>query len=103
MRISRFFVASFGGGASKRTVAPSHHIGVADSGEFSFAIEYRPEGPGGCNWYPLANIEAWRGDLMRNLAAFRAVRDDLAARYNILAPAEAAGEARAPVATIATR
>lgn len=68
-------------------------------GEFAFAIEHRPEGPGGCNWYPLANIEAWRGDLMRNLAAFRAVRDDLAARYSILAPAEA----RAPVATISTR
>lgn len=59
-------------------------------GEFVFEIEHRPEGVGGCNWYPLATIELWRGELMRNLAAFRDVRDRLAARYNVLAPAEEA-------------
>ena len=58
-------------------------------GEFAFEIDHRPDGAGGCNWYPLATIELWRGDLMRNLAAFRDVREQLAARYNILAPAEA--------------
>ena len=64
-----------------------HPEGAA--GEFVFEIEYRPEGPGGCNWYPLANIEAWRGDLMQNLSAFRQVRDHLSARYNLLVPADA--------------
>jgi hypothetical protein len=61
-------------------------------GEFVFEIEHRPEGVGGCNWYPLATIELWRGDLMRNLATFRDVRDLLAARYNVHAPADAAGK-----------
>jgi hypothetical protein len=59
-------------------------------GEFVFEINHRPEGVGGCNWYPLAAIELWRGDLMRNLAAFRDVRDQLATRYNLRAPADAA-------------
>ena len=59
-------------------------------GEFVFEIDYRPEGAGGCNWYPLATIELWRGDLMRNLAAFAEVRDRLAARYNLHTPADAA-------------
>ena len=26
------------------------HPGAADS-EFTFEIDYKPEGPGGCNWY----------------------------------------------------
>ena len=59
-------------------------------GEFVFEIDHRPEGAGGCNWYPLATIELWRGDLMRNLAAFAEVRDRLAARYNVRTPADAA-------------
>lgn len=58
----------------------------AEKSEFVFEIDYKPEGPGGCNWYPLATIELWRGDLMRNLSAFRDVRESLAARYNV-APA----------------
>lgn len=66
-------------------------------GEFAFEIEDRPAGTGGCNWYPLATIELWRGDLMRNLKAFRDVRDDLAARYNILSLA--ADSAHAPATT----
>lgn len=64
-----------------------HPDGAA--GVFVFEVEYRPEGPGGCNWYPLATIEAWRGDLMRNLGAFRDVRDRLSARYNLLTPTDA--------------
>lgn len=55
-------------------------------GEFAFALEHRPEAAGGCNWYPLATMELWRGDLMRNLAAFREVRDRLAARYDVHEP-----------------
>lgn len=61
-------------------------------GEFVFEIEERVEGHGECNWYPLASIEAWRGDLMRNLRAFRDVRDAMVARYNVLVPAGAVEE-----------
>jgi hypothetical protein len=72
-----------------------HPDGAAS--EFVFEIDHRPEGAGGCNWYPLATIELWSGDLMRNLAVFREVRDRLAARYNVLAPADARSvEAPAP-------
>jgi hypothetical protein len=60
----------------------------AAGSEFVFEIDHRPESVGECNWYPLATMELWRGDLMRNLAAFRQVREHLAARYNVLAPAE---------------
>lgn len=59
----------------------------AAGSEFVFEIDYKPEGPGGCNWYPLATIELWRGDLMRNLTVFREVRESLAARYNVVPPA----------------
>lgn len=65
-------------------------------GEFVFEIEHYPEGVGECNWYPLATIELWRGDLMRNLAAFRDVREQLAARYDVLAPAAAADPLEEP-------
>jgi hypothetical protein len=64
-------------------------------GEFVFEIEHCAEGLGECNWYPLATIELWRGDLMRNLAAFRDVRDRLAARYDV-SPAAAAHPLEAP-------
>jgi hypothetical protein len=64
------------------------HPKAAES-EFVFEIDYKPEGPGGCNWYPLATIELWRGDLMRNLGAFRDVRESLSARYNVIPPADA--------------
>ena len=56
----------------------------AAGSEFVFEIDDRPESPGGCNWYPLASIEMWRGDLMRNLRIFSEVRDRLAARYNVV-------------------
>ena len=55
----------------------------AAGSEFVFELDHKPEGPGGCNWYPLATIELWRGDLMRNLRAFRDVRESLSARYNL--------------------
>lgn len=61
----------------------------AAGSEFVFELDYKPEGPGGCNWFPLATIELWRGDLMRNLRAFRDVREALSARYNLVPPASA--------------
>jgi hypothetical protein len=61
----------------------------AAGSEFVFEIDDRLDEAGGCNWYPLAAIELWRGDLMRNLATFREVRDRLAARYNVLTSADA--------------
>lgn len=67
------------------------HPYAAES-RFVFEIDYKPEGPGGCNWYPLATIELWRGDLMRNLAAFRDVREQMSSRYNIVPPTPAALE-----------
>jgi hypothetical protein len=73
------------------------HPNAAGS-EFVFEIDYKPEGPGGCNWYPLASIELWRGDLMRNLAAFRDVREHLSALYNVAPPAEAGLEAETAAA-----
>ena len=66
----------------------------AAGSEFVFELDYKPEGPGGCNWYPLAAIEQWRGDLMGNLRVFREVREQLSARYN-LAPPSPAGLAEA--------
>jgi hypothetical protein len=67
-----------------------HRHPDASGSEFVFEIDYKPEGPGGCNWFPLASIEAWRGDLMHNLAVFREVRERLSARYNVAPPATAA-------------
>lgn len=61
----------------------------AAGSEFVFELDYKPEGPGGCNWYPLATIELWRGDLMQNLRVFRDVREALSARYNLVPPAPA--------------
>lgn len=63
----------------------TRHPDAKDS-SFTFEIDFKPEGPGGCNWYPLASIELWRGDLMANLAVFREVRERLASRYNIVPP-----------------
>ena len=54
---------------------------------FVFEIDHRIPGPDGCNWYPLASMGAWKGDVMANLAAFRAVREALSTRYNV-EPAE---------------
>lgn len=66
----------------------------AAGSEFVFEIDFKPEGPGGCNWFPLASIEAWRGDLMGNLRIFREVRERMASRYNVAPPAELAASAR---------
>ena len=58
---------------------------------FVFEIDHRIAGPDGCNWYPLASIGAWRGDVTANLTAFRAVREALSARYNVEAAEDARG------------
>lgn len=50
---------------------------------FVFEIDEKPADPAGCNWYPLASIELWRGDLMGNLRVFGQVRERLCARYNV--------------------
>jgi len=48
---------------------------------FVFEIDHRTAGADGCNWYPLAGIGSWQGDLTTNLGAFRRVRDRLAQDY----------------------
>lgn len=45
---------------------------------------------GGCNWFPLASMAAWQGDVTENLAAFRRVRELLSERYDILPAGHAA-------------
>jgi hypothetical protein len=50
---------------------------------FVFEIERKEEGSEGCNWYPLASMASWRGDVSANLAAFRTVREHLSARYDL--------------------
>ena len=52
--------------------------------EFAFEIEEKLDDPAGCNWYPLAALEQWRGDLMSNLNVFRDVRERLSARSNVV-------------------
>jgi hypothetical protein len=57
---------------------------VAPEGSvFVFEIDRKEEGSDGCNWYPLASIASWRGDVSANLAAFRTVREQLTARYEL--------------------
>lgn len=69
---------------------------------FAFEIDARAAGPEGCNWFPLASMGAWKGDVSANLAAFRRVRERLAHDYNLVeteVPAAAAVEAElAPAA-----
>ena len=48
---------------------------------FVFEIDRKEAGADGCNWYPLASMASWRGDVSANLAAFRTVREHLSARY----------------------
>lgn len=55
---------------------------------FVFEIDRKEAGSDGCNWYPLASMGSWRGDLAANLSAFRQVRERLSALYD-LEPAEA--------------
>ena len=70
--------------------------GVQDS-VFVFEIDQKIPGPDGCNWYPLASMGAWKGDVLSNLQAFRAVRESLSARYNLLVPQGAAADEQEPV------
>lgn len=51
---------------------------------FVFEIDRRPTGEDGCNWYPLASIGAWQGDVVANLVAFRRVRERLSGNYNLV-------------------
>ncbi len=68
---------------------------------FVFEIDRRAAGADGCNWYPLASMGAWRGDVSVNLAAFRRVRERLSHEYN-LAEADAAEMAGAALQAEAT-
>lgn len=52
-------------------------------GTFVFDIDHKEPDADGCNWYPLAAIQHWGGDLTANLAAFRVVREDLAREFNV--------------------
>jgi hypothetical protein len=52
-------------------------------GAFTFDIDHCEPAADGCNWYPLAQLAAWRGDVDRNLAAFRRVRVRLSADFNL--------------------
>jgi len=52
-----------------------------EGSEFVFEIDRKEEGTDGCNWYPLASMASWRGNVSANLTAFRAVREHLSARY----------------------
>ena len=63
---------------------------------FVFEIDRKSPGADGCNWYPLASIALWRGDVLANLAAFRQVRERLSTLYN-LEPADAEAPAAAAV------
>lgn len=50
---------------------------------FVFEIDRREAGPDGCNWYPLASIGSWQGDVVTSLVAFRRVRERLSREYNL--------------------
>ncbi|HSU15621.1 hypothetical protein [Longimicrobium sp.] len=64
----------------------------APDGGFAFDLDRCVPGADGCNWYPLAQLGDWRGDVDRNLAAFRRVRARLAESFNLPAhdPADSA-------------
>jgi len=57
-------------------------LAPADS-VFVFEIDRKEGGADGCNWYPLASMASWRGDVAANLTAFRTVREHLSARYDL--------------------
>ena len=67
----------------------------APGSRFTFEIDARLAGADGCNWYPLASIGSWEGDLTTNLAAFRRVRERLAHEYNLVADEAIVHEAAA--------
>lgn len=53
------------------------------TGAFVFEIDSKEPGSDGCNWYPLAAIQHWAGDLQANLSAFREVRESLSRDFNV--------------------
>ena len=62
----------------------SEHLSrEAPGSTFVFEIDRRPAVGDGCNWYPLASIGAWRGDIVANLVAFRRVRERLSREYDL--------------------
>ena len=60
--------------AAQPTAAPAN---------FAFEIDDKEPGEDGCNWYPLAAIQHWTGDIRANLATFRTVREELSRSYNL--------------------
>ncbi len=62
----------------------------ARNGTFVFEIDVKEPDADGCNWYPLASIHQWTGDLKSNLAVFRLVREELSREYNLEESAAAA-------------
>jgi hypothetical protein len=56
---------------------------ASSTGTFVFEIDVKEPDGDGCNWYPLAAIHHWTGDLKLNLAAFRAVREELCREFNV--------------------
>ena len=64
---------------------------------FVFEIDRRQMAADGCNWYPLASIGSWKGDLTANLNAFRRVRERLSRDYVVFDVGDVANEC--PVAT----
>lgn len=68
-------------------------LAAGGSGTFVFEIDTKEPGENGCNWYPLASIQQWTGDLMSNLALFRRVRAELEEAYNVETGAPAAASA----------
>jgi hypothetical protein len=71
---------------------------VGRNGTFVFEIDQKDPGDDGCNWYPMAAIQHWRGDLRSNLAAFREVRETMSRAYNVDAAADARTRATAGAA-----
>ena len=53
------------------------------AGAFTFDIDRCVPDAAGCNWYPLAQLASWSGNVDRNLAAFRRVRARLSADFNL--------------------
>jgi hypothetical protein len=59
----------------------AHPAGSA--GHFVFDIDVKEGSFEGCNWYPLAAIQHWTGDMQANLAAFRDVRAAMEREYDV--------------------
>jgi hypothetical protein len=74
---------------------------LAPDGVFTFEIDRFAPTPDGCNWYPLASMAGWQGNVSHNLDAFRRVRHRLAADFN-LADDEPAAAVSTPELAAAT-